>query len=134
MQEVDLFPLMQEVDLIPLPQSFLCEKPLRLLRLPPFSDRIGSSLQPSHPCFLPPTPLLPLPSPHHHLLPSSSFRSALDRVSPAMLVEGVTELAFDDVAVTDPDFPAIQGTNSITCRRASVCVGCEEEGGRHRAK
>ncbi|KAG6524409.1 hypothetical protein ZIOFF_014318 [Zingiber officinale] len=36
-------------------------------------------------------------------------RSAFSKVYPAMYIENVTELAFDDVTPEDPDFPSIQG-------------------------
>eukprot|EP00249_Psilotum_nudum_P023220 c28791_g1_i5 orf=475-2685(-) len=45
------------------------------------------------------------------LIASSSLltRSPAHRVFPAMYIENVTELAFDDVLPEDPDFPFIQG-------------------------
>eukprot|EP00249_Psilotum_nudum_P023217 c28791_g1_i2 orf=475-3420(-) len=45
------------------------------------------------------------------LIASSSLltRSPAHRVFPAMYIENVTELAFDDVSPEDPDFPFIQG-------------------------
>ncbi|CAM8997850.1 unnamed protein product [Rhodiola kirilowii] len=36
-------------------------------------------------------------------------RSTISKVYPAMYIENVTELAFDDVTPEDPDFPSIQG-------------------------
>ncbi|XP_077241870.1 uncharacterized protein LOC143882253 isoform X2 [Tasmannia lanceolata] len=36
-------------------------------------------------------------------------RSTISKVYPAMFIENVTELAFDDVTPEDPDFPFIQG-------------------------
>ncbi|CAH9077001.1 unnamed protein product [Cuscuta europaea] len=36
-------------------------------------------------------------------------RSTVSKIYPAMYIENVTELAFDDVTIEDPDFPCIQG-------------------------
>jgi len=36
-------------------------------------------------------------------------RNPASKVFPAMFIENVTELAFDDVTPEDPDFPYIQG-------------------------
>lgn len=36
-------------------------------------------------------------------------RSTSSKVYPAMYIENLTELAFDDVVSEDPDFPCIQG-------------------------
>lgn len=37
------------------------------------------------------------------------IRNTASKVYPAMYIENVTELAFDDVTPADPDFPFIQG-------------------------
>lgn len=36
-------------------------------------------------------------------------RNSASKVFPAMYIEGVTEVAFDDVSPSDPDFAYIQG-------------------------
>lgn len=36
-------------------------------------------------------------------------RSTISKVYPAMYIENVTELAFDDITPEDPDFSSIQG-------------------------
>ena len=36
-------------------------------------------------------------------------RNTASKVYPAMFIENITELAFDDVTPEDPDFPSIQG-------------------------
>jgi hypothetical protein len=36
-------------------------------------------------------------------------RNSASKVYPAMYIENVTELAFDDITPEDPDFPFIQG-------------------------
>jgi len=36
-------------------------------------------------------------------------RNTFSKVYPAMYIDNVTELAFDDVTPEDPDFPFIQG-------------------------
>lgn len=33
----------------------------------------------------------------------------MSKVYPAMYIENITELAFDDITPEDPDFPSIQG-------------------------
>ena len=38
---------------------------------------------------------------------------------PAMYIDNVTELAFDDITPEDPDFPFIQGE---ACLEASLCM------------
>ncbi|KAM7499668.1 hypothetical protein LguiA_024082 [Lonicera macranthoides] len=40
---------------------------------------------------------------------SALSRSSVSKVYPAMYIENVTELAFDDITPEDPDFPSIQG-------------------------
>ncbi|XP_017242959.1 uncharacterized protein LOC108215118 isoform X3 [Daucus carota subsp. sativus] len=40
---------------------------------------------------------------------SSLSRNTASKVYPAMFIENITELAFDDVTPEDPDFPSIQG-------------------------
>ncbi|KAA8533715.1 hypothetical protein F0562_031232 [Nyssa sinensis] len=40
---------------------------------------------------------------------SALSRSTVSKVYPAMYIENVTELAFDDITPEDPDFPSIQG-------------------------
>ena len=40
-------------------------------------------------------------------------RSTTSKIYPAMYIENVTELAFDDVSPEDPDFPSIQGEKII---------------------
>lgn len=40
-------------------------------------------------------------------------RNTVSKVYPAMYIENVTELAFDDITPEDPDFPSIQGSNTI---------------------
>ncbi|KAL5994368.1 hypothetical protein ACLOJK_024418 [Asimina triloba] len=40
---------------------------------------------------------------------SALSRNTVSKVYPAMYIENVTELAFDDVTPEDPDFPSIQG-------------------------
>ena len=42
-------------------------------------------------------------------LTSISCRSTVSKVYPAMYIENVTELAFDDITAEDPDFQSIQG-------------------------
>lgn len=37
------------------------------------------------------------------------YRNTLSKVYPAMYIENVTELAFDDITPEDPDFSSIQG-------------------------
>lgn len=39
-------------------------------------------------------------------------RNTVSKVYPAMYIENVTELAFDDITPEDPDFSSIQGENS----------------------
>lgn len=39
----------------------------------------------------------------------SLYRSAANKILPAMYIEEETELAFDDITPGDPDFSAIQG-------------------------
>ena len=43
-------------------------------------------------------------------------RKTVSKIYPAMYIENVTELAFDDVTPEDPDFPCIQGMdlNNLT--------------------
>lgn len=38
-------------------------------------------------------------------------RNSISKVYPAMYIENVTELAFDDITPEDPDFSSIQGVN-----------------------
>lgn len=52
----------------------------------------------------------------HLILPSAELifcvglcRSPGHKIYPAMYIDNITELAYDDVAVEDPDFPYIQG-------------------------
>ncbi|XP_004308074.1 PREDICTED: uncharacterized protein LOC101314705 isoform X1 [Fragaria vesca subsp. vesca] len=40
---------------------------------------------------------------------SALSRNSLSKVYPAMYIENITELAFDDITPEDPDFPSIQG-------------------------
>ncbi|XP_062001726.1 uncharacterized protein LOC133718867 isoform X2 [Rosa rugosa] len=40
---------------------------------------------------------------------SALSRNSVSKVYPAMYIENITELAFDDVTPEDPDFPSIQG-------------------------
>ncbi|XP_031108196.1 uncharacterized protein LOC116012694 isoform X3 [Ipomoea triloba] len=40
---------------------------------------------------------------------SALSRTTVSKVYPAMYIENVTELAFDDITTEDPDFPCIQG-------------------------
>ncbi|KAJ4954499.1 hypothetical protein NE237_011282 [Protea cynaroides] len=40
---------------------------------------------------------------------SALSRSTISKVYPAMYIENVTDLAFDDITPEDPDFPSIQG-------------------------
>jgi len=45
------------------------------------------------------------------------FRNTISKVFPAMYIENVTELAFDDITPEDPDFSSIQGQSRIfECR------------------
>ena len=46
------------------------------------------------------------------------FRKTISKVYPAMFVDSVTELAFDDITPEDPDFSFIQGQSRIF----EVCV------------
>lgn len=39
-------------------------------------------------------------------------RTTVSKVYPAMYIENVTDLAFDDITPADPDFPSIQGRAS----------------------
>lgn len=41
------------------------------------------------------------------------FRNTISKVYPAMYIENVTELAFDDITPEDPDFSSIQGKNRV---------------------
>ena len=43
----------------------------------------------------------------------TSCRSTVFKVYPAMYIENVTELAFDDITPEDPDFSSIQGGNAF---------------------
>ncbi|KAI3471143.1 hypothetical protein Pfo_027806 [Paulownia fortunei] len=43
------------------------------------------------------------------LASSALFRNTTSKVYPAMYIENVSELAFDDITPEDPDFPSIQG-------------------------
>jgi len=45
------------------------------------------------------------------------FRKTISKVYPAMYIENVTELAFDDITPEDPDFSSIQGQSRIFERR-----------------
>lgn len=40
-------------------------------------------------------------------------RNIISKVYPAMYIENVTDLAFDDVTPKDPDFAAIQGGDRL---------------------
>ncbi|KAM1407312.1 hypothetical protein ACFXTH_001888 [Malus domestica] len=40
---------------------------------------------------------------------SALSRNSISKIYPAMYIENVTELAFDDITPEDPDFPSIQG-------------------------
>ncbi|KAL6127139.1 hypothetical protein ACLB2K_075182 [Fragaria x ananassa] len=40
---------------------------------------------------------------------SALSRNSISKVYPAMYIENITELAFDDITPEDPDFPSIQG-------------------------
>ena len=42
---------------------------------------------------------------------SGFVRNTISKVYPAMYIDNVTELAFDDITPEDPDFPSIQGRN-----------------------
>ena len=39
-------------------------------------------------------------------------RNTISKIYPAMYIENVTELAFDDITPEDPDFASIQGEKS----------------------
>lgn len=39
----------------------------------------------------------------------ATCRNSISKVYPAMYIENITELAFDDITPEDPDFPSIQG-------------------------
>lgn len=57
-------------------------------------------------------------------------RSTSNRVLPAIFVEGLTELAFDDVLPQDPDFAAIQGlaeAGLISSRLTRSDLGCNKD-------
>uniref|UniRef100_A0A1D1XEY1 Huntingtin-interacting protein 1 n=1 Tax=Anthurium amnicola TaxID=1678845 RepID=A0A1D1XEY1_9ARAE len=61
-------------------------------------------------------------------------RSTTSKVYPAMYIENVTELAFDDVTPEDPDFPFIQGlaeagliSSKLSKSDMNVPVGVEED-------
>lgn len=43
----------------------------------------------------------------------STCRNTISKVYPAMYIENVSELAFDDITPDDPDFASIQGENWI---------------------
>lgn len=40
-------------------------------------------------------------------------RNSISKVYPAMYIENVSELAFDDITPNDPDFASIQGESLI---------------------
>lgn len=42
------------------------------------------------------------------------YRNTVSKVYPAMYIDNVTELAFDDITTEDPDFSSIQGQNLTT--------------------
>jgi hypothetical protein len=43
------------------------------------------------------------------------------KVFPAMYIENITDLAFDDVPVEDPDFPFIQGCTAVLSPSCTFC-------------
>jgi hypothetical protein len=48
-------------------------------------------------------------------------RSSVHKVFPAMYIENITDLAFDDVPVEDPDFPFIQGCTAVLSPSCTFC-------------
>lgn len=44
---------------------------------------------------------------------STLCRNTTSKVYPAMYIENVTELAFDDITPEDPDFSSIQGESGL---------------------
>ncbi len=45
----------------------------------------------------------------------------MHKVFPAMYIENITDLAFDDVPVEDPDFPFIQGCTAVLSPSCTFC-------------
>ncbi|CAM6028742.1 unnamed protein product [Sphagnum balticum] len=54
---------------------------------------------------------------------SKLTRSSVHKVFPAMYIENITDLAFDDVPVEDPDFPFIQGLAEAGLVSSNLSLG-----------
>ncbi len=53
------------------------------------------------------------------------YRSTAHKVLPAMYIENVTQLAFDDVSAEDQDFAFIQGQTLILVYSVKIEFSCE---------
>jgi hypothetical protein len=53
------------------------------------------------------------------------YRSTAHKVLPAMYIENVTQLAFDDISAEDQDFAFIQGQTLILVYSVKIEFSCE---------